>query len=415
MFKALFRSPQTTLRHAQCPLAKERSAFLSHLASQGAARATLLGYASELLLITYRLGQKCGHPLLRSELANYARQWGKHQQRMGHAQSASFPTKHFLQVACAWWGYMGWLKEDASAKPRFEAQIETWASFLRSEERLAECTVYGYCWWITQLQAWLKQEKVSLRSLNLGQIDAFLKHLSTRGMGRRSLADSTSALRRFLRYAHQVGWCRRDLAPSIPSPHLFRHENLPGGPAWPDVQRLIAATNGSTAQDLRNRAILLLLSVYGLRCGEVTRLRLEDLDWSRGLMLVRRLKTGRVQEFPLTPALSQALQRYLHKARPHSAQPEVFLTLRAPFRRLSSGAIYEVTSSLFARLNIASPKRGPHALRHACATYLLNTGLPLKRVGDHLGHLDLSATQVYAKVDLAGLRAVATLDVGGLL
>jgi site-specific recombinase XerD len=82
---------------------------------------------------------------------------------------------------------------------------------------------------------------------------------------------------------------------------------------------------------------------------------------------------------------------------------------------LSSGAIYEVTSSLFARLNIASPKRGPHALRHACATYLLNTGLPLKRVGDHLGHLDLSATQVYAKVDLAGLRAVATLDVGGLL
>ena len=415
MFKTLFRSPHTVWRHANGPLAKERSAFLSHLSSQGAAPATLLGYASELLLIAQRLGKKCGRSLLRSELADYARQWGEHQQRVDHAQSSNFPTQHFLQVACAWWAYMGWLKEDASAKPRLVVQIETWASFLRSEERLAECTIYGYCWWITQLQAWLKQEKVSLHSLSLAQVDAFMKHLSTQGMGRRSLADSTSALRRFLRYAHQVGWCRPNLAPLILSPHLFRHENLPCGPAWPEVQRLIAATDGPTDQDLRNRAILLLLSVYGLRCGEVTRLRLEDLDWTRGLLLVRRLKTGRVQEFPLTPAMSQALQRYLQKARPHSIQPEVFLTLRAPFRRLSGGAIYEVTSSLFTRLNIASRKRGPHALRHACATYLLNTGLPLKRVGDHLGHLDLSATQVYAKVDLARLRAVATFDVGGLL
>ena len=67
------------------------------------------------------------------------------------------------------------------------------------------------------------------------------------------------------------------------------------------------------------------------------------------------------------------------------------------------------------RLQIASPKHGPHALRHACASYLLNDGLSLKEVGDHLGHRHLSATQIYAKVDLAGLRTVAAFDLGGLL
>jgi site-specific recombinase XerD len=67
------------------------------------------------------------------------------------------------------------------------------------------------------------------------------------------------------------------------------------------------------------------------------------------------------------------------------------------------------------RLQIASPKHGPHALRHACASFLLNGGLSLKGVGDHLGHRHLSATQIYAKVDLAGLRTVATFDLGGLL
>jgi len=54
-------------------------------------------------------------------------------------------------------------------------------------------------------------------------------------------------------------------------------------------------------------------------------------------------------------------------------------------------------------------------LRHACASFLLNGGLSLKEVGDHLGHRHLSATQIYAKVDLAGLRTVATFDLGGLL
>jgi site-specific recombinase XerD len=178
---------------------------------------------------------------------------------------------------------------------------------------------------------------------------------------------------------------------------------------------LLAATEGTNAQDLRNRAMLLLLAVYGLRCGEVTGLCLADLDWTRRVVRVRRTKTNRVQEYPLTRATGQAIRHYLKQGRPPSARPELFLTLRAPFRPLSNGAVYEVTTSLFARLNIASAKRGPHALRHACATHLLNNGFALKAIGDHLGHLSLTATQVYAKVDLAGLRRVAAFDLGGLL
>jgi len=114
-------------------------------------------------------------------------------------------------------------------------------------------------------------------------------------------------------------------------------------------------------------------------------------------------------------ATGQAIRHYLKKGRPQSPRPELFLTLRAPFRPLSSGAVYEVTESLFFRLNISSRKHGPHALRHACAAHLLNSGLSLKAIGDHLGHLSSTATQVYAKVDLVGLRRVAAFDLGGLL
>jgi integrase/recombinase XerD len=159
----------------------------------------------------------------------------------------------------------------------------------------------------------------------------------------------------------------------------------------------------------------LLLAVYGLRSGEVRCLCLGDLDWDRRILRVHRTKTDRVQEYPLTAALSQVLRQYLKRGRPASTCQEVFLTLHAPFRPLSAGALCDLVRSLMERLEITASKRGPHALRHACATYLLNQGFSLKKVGDHLGHRSLSATQIYAKVDLNGLRAVADFDLGGLL
>jgi integrase/recombinase XerD len=265
------------------------------------------------------------------------------------------------------------------------------------------------------LLQWLEQENLPLAHLTARGVDRFVEHLASRGLSRVSLAKAATVLRRFLDYAFEQGWCPSPLSESVLSPKIFRFENLPVGPSWPEVERLVAATQGNSPCQLRNRAILLLLAVYGLRSGEVRGLCLPDLDWDRGIVRVHRTKTGRRQEYPLTAAMSQALRRYLEKGRPDSTRPEVFLTLRAPYRPLSGGALFDLICSGMERLEIVSAKRGPHALRHACATYLLNQGFSLKKVGDHLGHRSLSATQIYAKVDLNGLRAVADFDLGGLL
>ena len=65
-------------------------------------------------------------------------------------------------------------------------------------------------------------------------------------------------------------------------------------------------------------------------------------------------------------------------------------------------------------LGLSLPHYGPHILRHACATHLLEQGLSLKEIGDHLGHQNADATRLYAKVDLVGLRQVGDFDLGGL-
>jgi len=158
----------------------------------------------------------------------------------------------------------------------------------------------------------------------------------------------------------------------------------------------------------------MLLAIYGFRSREVAGLRLEQVDWEREILGVLRPKQRRAQEYPLVQSVGEAILRYLQLVRPRCVRREIFLTLKAPFRPLSPGALYHLVSSRLRALGIESPHRGPHSLRHACAGHLVAEMLSLKEVGDHLGHRSAYATRTYAKVDLAGLGEVANFDLGGL-
>jgi site-specific recombinase XerD len=97
------------------------------------------------------------------------------------------------------------------------------------------------------------------------------------------------------------------------------------GPSWADVQRLLASTEGDRPKDIRDRAVLLLFAVYGMRVGEVRMLRLEDLDWAQELLYVTRPKPRRRQAYPLAYTVGEAILRYLQEVRPRAPDREVFL------------------------------------------------------------------------------------------
>jgi len=159
----------------------------------------------------------------------------------------------------------------------------------------------------------------------------------------------------------------------------------------------------------------MLFAIYGLRASEVATLRLEDIDWEHDIISVTRVKGRGRQIYPLSITVGNAILRYLHEVRPSCSKREVFLTFSVPLRPISGGGLYSLTKRHMLQLGISSPHMGPHSLRHACAEHLLKEGFSLKEIGDHLGHRSCSATRIYAKVDLPGLREVATFDLGGLI
>ena len=106
--------------------------------------------------------------------------------------------------------------------------------------------------------------------------------------------------------------------------------------------RQLAATIPTS---IRDHAIIVLLSVYGVRSGEVRRLRLDDIYWLGNRIRFIRSKSGRHEEAPLVARVGNAIARYLREARPQSASRVVFLRLRAPFTPLSPSGLYSAVKS----------------------------------------------------------------------
>ena len=414
MFEILFKYPRVVARHRTGPSAEARERFLKHCIGQDLAGATLLRHARELLVIAERIDITIGKTIGLSAIEAAADSWAREQHGRHRAQSLQWSRKLFVQTATNWLHFLGCFEEPQPKIDPFADRLADFAAYQRDERGLSAATIRGQGWQVEKFLSWLGEQNRSFDDVSLADVDTFLAHNGKRGWGRISVSTSAKALRAFFRHAAARGWCAANIAAGIDGPRLFQHEGLPAGPPWPDVQRLSASADGDSARDIRDRAILMLLATYGFRSGEVACLCLEDLNWESEIISISRPKPRRAQEYPLVSQAGEAILRYLQQVRPRCARREIFLSLKAPFRRLSQGALYHLVSTRLGALGIRIPRRGPHSLRHACAGRLVAEGFSLKEIGDHLGHRSAEATRIYAKVDLVGLREVANFDLGGL-
>jgi integrase len=186
--------------------------------------------------------------------------------------------------------------------------------------------------------------------------------------------------------------------------------------SWDVVQKILEEKRTGDGIAVRDYAVLLLLSVYGMRCSEVTGLKIKDIDWRKEQIYLRRAKGCRPQVMPLLPAVGDAIIRYIREMRYNEGGSEyLFIRRRAPHGELSNAVIYRMVSEALKAHDVQLRHYGPHSLRHARATQLINTGHSLKEIADILGHMRLDTTAIYAKVNLATLRDVADMNWEGLL
>jgi site-specific recombinase XerD len=343
-----------------------------------------------------------------------AMRWANRRPRPALTTNKQFARRRFVRFAKAWLLFIDRLQIPACAPHACVEHLDAFTEY-QKEKGLSPVTIESRGRVVQMFLDQLCCGTTKLNQLTPQHVDDVIKQKACEGTLKRvSLRTYIAYLRAFFRYAESRRWCYQGMADAIMAPPVYAEETIPAGPTWEDVQRLLATTESDRPADIRDRALLLLLIVYGFRSGEVRKLRLDDLDWERELIHLRRSKQGRTHCYPLSRIVGDAILRYLKEVRPRTRRREVFLALNAPLRPLEGGTLGQVVGSRLRPLGISLAHYGPHVLRHACATHLLAEGFKMNEISNYLGHLAPQSTHVYAKVNLRALRTVANFSLEGL-
>jgi len=413
IFEQVYKSSKVIERHRLAPLCAEREQYLRHMLEEGYSHRTLTNAASYMLHAIQILGLCELRVVHEEEIEKAAEFWAEYRgpfRDPGHSQYGS--PRSFIKYVCAWFRFNG--KLALSPDPPFHEQTHAFSNALRSTYGLAAVTARGYSNRAQGFLTWLAAQGGNMETVSLADIDKFVVAKRAEGCRPRGIANQCKALRSFFRFAEMRGWCLPNLALTIRIPRIPKNEPRPTGPTWTQVRQLLKLTEGNDPEHIRARALLLLFTIYGLRASEVINLRLEDFDWQSEVFTIRRAKHGGTQQYPIQYEVGEAILKYLRYVRPRVDDRHVFLGERRPWGPLQHGTMWRTVSRRLGALGIELRHQGPHALRHACATRLLQKGSSLKEIADFLGHRNTKSVGIYAKCDIAALRKVAAFRLGGL-
>lgn len=285
--------------------------------------------------------------------------------------------------------------------------------YLIDERGLNAATI---AWYVSETRTFLLKcfgkWPASMGEISSRDVTQYILHRA-RLTSPRTAQRTVTALRSFLRFLHQCGEIETNLASSVPRVANWTAAGLPKYLPAADIERLLDGCNGKTNEARRNRAILLLLARLGLRASEVVHLTLDDIDWDAGELLICG-KGGRHDRLPIPVDVGKALVAYIRYGRPSCQSRRVFIRLNAPHQGLAGASnISLVVRQALKRVGLQPVFGGSHLLRHSLATRMVRVGASLTEIGRILRHELPSTTAIYAKVDLAALRALAQPWPGG--
>jgi integrase/recombinase XerD len=203
------------------------------------------------------------------------------------------------------------------APDRMTPMLAAYAQYRRSHCGVAERTLKRDFEIARAFLCLLRRRNRSARQASVADLDAFVTQAAQR-VSTRTVVDSCSALRSFLRFLRVTGRIRHDLALSVMAPR-FQADRPPRALPWADVRRILRAIRRRQPPGKRDFAMLLMMATYGFGAAEVLGLDFEAVDWKTAVLHARRPKTGQVIELPLLPPIAHALATYIQDERPASA------------------------------------------------------------------------------------------------
>ncbi len=283
---------------------------------------------------------------------------------------------------------------------KWEEAGRHYRTYIKLEKRLAQNTVEAY---MRDLKSFahfiLRMYDVPPAKVEEPMVQRYVAWLYDRGREKASQARSLSGVKSFFNFLLISDRIESSPAEFVLTPKFGRH--LPDVLTTGEIDRIIAAVDGTTPKEIRDAAMLEVLYSCGLRVSELTSLRIRDLFFGEGYIRV----TGKGDKQRLVPISSTArerIHRYLEVRRSARAGEEtLFLNNRGS--SLTRVMIFTILREAARRAGIEK-KISPHTFRHSFATHLLEGGASIRQVQELLGHESILTTEIYTHLDDSHLR-----------
>jgi len=286
-----------------------------------------------------------------------------------------------------------------------EALMARYGEYLTHERGLSAPVARAYSHWVTPFVDDMSDAEgaVDFADMAAGDVARFLT-TQLPAMTRKTAQMTACALRSFLRFLHDQQMVGVALADAVPAVAHRRMSGLPQPLNSAQVTALLEACDRSSAAGRRDFAVITVLHRLGLRCAEVTGLRLDDVDWQAGIFRIRG-KGNRIDLLPLPVDVGRAIVDYLRDGRPQTSARTVFVKARAPHTALAPSGVSCIVARAARRAGLGTVHA--HRLRHTAASRTLNAGASLEQVAHLLRHASPATTAIYAKTDQVRLSTLA--------
>jgi len=283
--------------------------------------------------------------------------------------------------------------------------IDRYLDHLRVSRRLADNTVESYARDLGMLARFAEASGHEVERLSRAELEAFVRGLLTGGMSPRSVARTVACVRGFYRFLVLDRRIEVNPAADLEAPRAWAP--LPRYLSVEEVDTLIEQPDVTRPKGLRDRALIEVLYVMGLRVSELVNLRTPDLNLESGYLTCTE-KDSKKRIVPLRNEAAVWVKRYILEGRPtllkKRSSPWLFVNARRA-GKLTRVGFWKVLKAYGQQAGITR-ELSPHVLRHSFATHLLARGADLRAIQMMLGHADLSTTQIYTHVLEERLRAV---------
>jgi integrase/recombinase XerD len=269
-------------------------------------------------------------------------------------------------------------------------------------------TIDNYGDQLRRFGEWLSASLAAdLRRVSRADVDEYQGYVRSEAIGVECKALRLRAIKRLFDHLTDSGQLL--LHPAEHIVEIRRKDRIPTAVLTvKQVEKLLAAPDTTQPLGIRDRALLEVLYGTGIRVGELEQVQLSDVDLSARTLTIRHGKGDTQRVVPLGHASCEWLRRYLDVVRPARCKVPPFeraLFVVITGKRLAQAQIREILRKYQQQCHIKKAVT-PHAMRHACATHLLQAGADIRLIQELLGHARLDSTAIYTRVTPLDLKSV---------